>query len=89
MQALSKLIEENANQTSRETSLDTKHLVEDITRTIGEQSLASNEIAQQVESIAEMSHDNSRIIEQTASTTDELARLADELSHSVDRFRLA
>ena len=60
----------------------------DITRTIGEQSLASNEIAQQVDMIAGMSEGNSKIIGQTASTTDELSTLAGKLSQSVDRFRL-
>ena len=71
-----------------EATLSTTRLVDDISRTIGEQSLASHEIAQQVENIANMSRDNSQVIEQTAQTTDELARLADELGHSVDRFRL-
>ncbi|WP_407072087.1 methyl-accepting chemotaxis protein [Pseudomonas viridiflava] len=69
-------------------TLSTTHLVNDITRTIGEQSLASNEIAHQVEMIASMSEDNSRVIGQTATTTDELSALAVQLSRSVDRFRL-
>ncbi len=57
-------------------------------RCIGEQSLASNEIAHQVEMIAGMSEGNSKVIGQTASTTDELSSLAGQLSQSVDRFRL-
>jgi len=69
-------------------TLNTTQLVNDISRTIGEQSLASNEIAHQVEMIAGMSEDNSRVIGQTATTTDELATLAGKLSQSVDRFRL-
>ncbi len=69
-------------------TLKTTQLVNDITRTIGEQSLASNEIAHQVEMIASMSEDNSRVIGQTATTTDELSALAGKLSQSVDRFRL-
>ena len=69
-------------------TLKTTQLVNDITRTIGEQSLASNEIAHQVEMIANMSEDNSRVIGQTAATTDELSALAGKLSQSVDRFRL-
>lgn len=69
-------------------TLSTTALVNDITRTIGEQSLASNEIAHQVEMIAGMSEGNSRVIDQTASTTDELSGLADQLTQSVDRFRL-
>ena len=63
-------------------------LVNDISRTISEQSLASNEIAHQVERIAGMSESNSRVIGETASTTDELSSLAGKLSQSVDRFRL-
>ena len=69
-------------------TLSTTELVNDISRTIGEQSLASNEIAHQVEMIAGMSESNSRVIATTASTTDELSSLAGELSQSVDRFRL-
>jgi methyl-accepting chemotaxis protein len=71
-----------------EATLNTTQLVNDITRTIGEQSLASNEIAHQVEMIAGMSEDNSKVIGQTAATTDELSTLAGKLSKSVDRFRL-
>jgi methyl-accepting chemotaxis protein len=69
-------------------TLNTTHLVNDITRTIGEQGLASNEIARQVEMIASMSEGNSRIIDKTATTTDQLTALAGQLSQSVDRFRL-
>ncbi|CAM3237492.1 methyl-accepting chemotaxis protein [Pseudomonas floridensis] len=69
-------------------TLSTTQLVNDITRTIGEQSLASNEIAHQVEMIASMSEGNSRVIGETATTTDELSALAGQLSQSVDRFRL-
>ena len=38
--------------------------------------------------IAGMSEGNSKVIGQTASTTDELSTLAGKLSQSVDRFRL-
>jgi methyl-accepting chemotaxis protein len=41
-----------------------------------------------VEMIAGMSEGNSRVIGQTATTTDELATLAGKLSQSVDRFQL-
>jgi methyl-accepting chemotaxis protein len=71
-----------------EATLSTTQLVNDITRTIGEQSQASNEIAHQVEMIAGMSEGNSRVIGQTANTTDELSNLAAQLAQSVDRFRL-
>ncbi|WP_431768312.1 methyl-accepting chemotaxis protein [Pseudomonas koreensis] len=69
-------------------TLNTTQLVNDITRTIGEQSQASNEIAHQVEMIAGMSEGNSRVIGETATTTDELSSLAGRLAQSVDRFRL-
>jgi len=69
-------------------TLNTTQLVHDITRTIGEQSLASNEIAHQVEMIAGMSEGNTRVIGQTAGTTDELSALAGQLAQSVGRFRL-
>ncbi|WP_374005029.1 methyl-accepting chemotaxis protein [Pseudomonas cichorii] len=71
-----------------EATLSTTQLVNDISRTISEQSLASNEIAHQVEMIANMSEGNSRVIGQTAGTTDDLSALAGQLSQSVDRFRL-
>ncbi|WP_371919976.1 methyl-accepting chemotaxis protein [Pseudomonas sp. GV071] len=71
-----------------EATLSTTQLVNDISRTIGEQSLASNEIAHQVETIATMSVSNSTVIGKTADTTDELSNLAGQLSLSVDRFRL-
>jgi methyl-accepting chemotaxis protein len=71
-----------------EATLNTTQLVNDISRTIGEQSLASNEIAHQVEMIAGMSEGNSKIIGQTVVTTDELSILAGQLSQSVDRFQL-
>ncbi len=38
--------------------------------------------------IASMSEGNSRVIGQTASTTDELSIMAGQLSQSVDRFQL-
>jgi len=69
-------------------TLNTTELVNDISRTISEQSLASNEIAHQVEMIAGMSERNSQVIGKTASTTDELSALAGKLSQSVDRFQL-
>jgi methyl-accepting chemotaxis protein len=69
-------------------TLNTTELVKDITRTIGEQSLASNEIAHQIEQIANMSQSNTQTVSETAEATDELSRLASALTHSVERFRL-
>lgn len=79
---------ERAIQEILQATLNTTELVNDISRTISEQSLASNEIAHQVEMIASMSQSNSRVIEVTASTTDELSHLAEKLSKSVGRFQL-
>jgi methyl-accepting chemotaxis protein len=81
-------IVERAIREILDATLSTTQLVNDITRTIGEQSQASNEIAHQVEMIAGMSEGNSRVIGQTATTTDELSSLAGQLAQSVDRFRL-
>ncbi|MET1078820.1 MAG: methyl-accepting chemotaxis protein [Pseudomonas sp.] len=71
-----------------EATLNTTQLVNETTRTIGQQRQASDAIAQQVEAIAGMSQDNSEVLAQTAATTDELSQLAAKLSQSVDRFRL-
>jgi methyl-accepting chemotaxis protein len=79
---------ERAIREISQATLNTSHLVNDITRTIGEQSQASNEIAQQIESIANMSQANAENMGATVSTTDELAQLASQLSDSVARFRL-
>lgn len=69
-----------------EATLLTHKQVDEITRTLREQSVASNEIANHVEMIANMSRDNSEVIGHTAATTDELHKLANKLSQSVDRF---
>lgn len=66
----------------------TDKLANDITRTIGEQRLTIDEIAYQVEMIAGTTEGNSKVIGQTAATSDELSTLAGKLSQSVDRFRL-
>jgi methyl-accepting chemotaxis protein len=79
---------ERAMREILEATLNSTQLVNEITRAIGEQSLASNEIAHQVEMIAGMSEGNSKVIGQTAATTGELSALAGKLSQSVDRFRL-
>ena len=71
-----------------EATLTTHQQVDDITHTLREQSMASNEIARQVETIASMSQDNTKIVGQTTATTDELHNLANKLSQSVNRFRV-
>jgi methyl-accepting chemotaxis protein len=79
---------ERAIREISQATLSTSHLVNDISRTIGEQSLASNEIAQQVENIARMSQTNTHNMNQTSSSTDNLVQLATQLADSVARFRL-
>ena len=62
--------------------------VSDISNALREQSLASNEIARNVERIAEMSEANSAAVQGTAQTARELERLAGELQEEVRRFRV-
>ncbi len=62
--------------------------VSDISNALREQSLASNEIARNIERIAEMSEANSAAVQGTAQTARELERLAGELQEEVRRFRV-
>lgn len=62
--------------------------VNDISMAIREQSVASNEIAKNVETIAQMSEENSTATQQTASTAKHLEALAIELKEAVGRFRV-
>ena len=62
--------------------------VNDISMAIREQSIASNEIAKNVETIAQMSEENSTATQQTASTAKHLEALAIELKEAVGRFRV-
>ena len=62
--------------------------VTDISEALREQSAASNKIAQNIESIAELSERNTLAVTNTAQTANELERLARELQSEVERFRV-
>ncbi|WP_341645162.1 methyl-accepting chemotaxis protein [Thauera sp. SDU_THAU2] len=62
--------------------------VREITVALNEQSLASNEIAQNVERIAAMAGDNSVAAHQTTSTAEVLENLAATLRQQVGRFQV-
>lgn len=62
--------------------------VREISLALTEQSMASNEIAQNVERIATMAGDNSVAMHQTTATADMLESLAGNLRQQVGRFRV-
>jgi methyl-accepting chemotaxis protein len=62
--------------------------VSDISSALREQSVASNDIARNVERIAQMSEQNTAAVRGTAATARELERLATELQDEVRRFRV-
>ncbi len=64
------------------------HGVNDIAASVGEQSLASNEIARNVEHIAQMSEENHAAVESNTHGIERLEQLAKELQAAVSRFRV-
>ena len=62
--------------------------VSDISTALEEQSKASNEIAAHIEKVAHLTGENSRAAEQTASAAGQLAQLADDMSATVNRFKI-
>jgi methyl-accepting chemotaxis protein len=56
--------------------------------TIREQSTAANDIARNVERIAQMAEENHAAIANSAQATQELEKLAATLEHTVARFRV-
>jgi len=63
------------------------HGVSDISASVGEQSLASTEIARNVEKIAQMSEENHAAVESNAQDILRLEQLAKELQSAVSRFK--
>ena len=63
------------------------HVVSDISNAIREQSLASSDIAHNVERVAQMSDENHAAAEETASTARNLEDLAAELESTVAMFK--
>jgi len=64
------------------------HGVSDIAASVGEQSLASTEIARNVEKIAQMSEENHAAVESNSQDIVRLEQLARELQGAVSRFRV-
>jgi methyl-accepting chemotaxis protein len=64
-------------------------VVGDISHSLKEQSTASNEIARNVETIAQMSEENSAAVTQTAAAAHHLGDMAISLQNLVGRFRIA
>lgn len=65
-----------------------RHDVADISSSLRQQSSTSNEIARNVERIAQMAEVNSASVHSTADTARELERLANELQSEVRRFQV-
>jgi methyl-accepting chemotaxis protein len=63
-------------------------MVSDITSAIREQGVASTDIAQQVEKIAQMTEENSAAAQSTSNTSEELVKLAQEMHQIVARYRV-
>ncbi|MBM3114409.1 methyl-accepting chemotaxis protein [Jeongeupia naejangsanensis] len=66
----------------------TVQMVNDISAALREQSLASANIAQQVERIAQMTEENSAIAEQTNSSAKQLGELASNMQRETAQYRI-
>ena len=64
------------------------HAVDDIALALNEQSVASQEIAKNVERIAHMAEENSATVSQTAASARQMGELAVQLRQAVSRFKL-
>lgn len=62
--------------------------VEDISRSIEEQSIAGRDIATNVEKVAQMSEENSASVKEISSTVEKLEQLSQSLEESVKHFRI-
>jgi methyl-accepting chemotaxis protein len=70
-----------------ESVLKSSHGVNDIAASVGEQSIASTEIARNVEKIAQMSEENHAAVESNTQEIVRLEQLAKELQSAVGRFK--
>jgi methyl-accepting chemotaxis protein len=64
------------------------NVVNEISSALVEQSSASNDIANHVERVAQMSEENSAAASETASATLNLKQLADAMREGVERFKI-
>jgi methyl-accepting chemotaxis protein len=62
--------------------------VSDISTALAEQSKASNDIAAHIEKVAQMTEENSASAEQSAGAASDLAKLADDMRTTVNRFKV-
>ncbi|GAB7128311.1 methyl-accepting chemotaxis protein [Silvimonas sp. JCM 19000] len=97
MQAVVNQMEDGVNQARgagaaivdiRHGATDMADRVDDISTAISEQSAASNNIAQLVERIAQMSEENSASARTTAGSAQQLHMLAGEMQREVERYRV-
>jgi methyl-accepting chemotaxis protein len=64
-------------------------MVGEIIHSIREQSHASNNIAQQVENVAQMTEENSAVAKNSAGAANELDQLATEMLNNIKQFKIA
>ncbi|WP_442793191.1 methyl-accepting chemotaxis protein [Pseudomonas sp. S75] len=74
--------------TIRQSSADVVGVVDQISLALREQTAASQDVARNVERIAQMSQQNSQAVEQTSATAGALQRLAQDLERQVNVFVL-
>jgi methyl-accepting chemotaxis protein len=72
---------------SRETH-HTLEMIREISAATKEQSVASNEIARNVETIAQMTDENSSVIVQLSDAATHLEQMSSNLQNMANRFRL-
>jgi methyl-accepting chemotaxis protein len=70
-----------------ESVTNSSHGVSDIAASVNEQSIASNEIARNVEKIAQMSEENHAAVHSNSQDIERLEKLANELQTAVGRFK--
>jgi methyl-accepting chemotaxis protein len=63
--------------------------ITEVANAIREQGVASNDIAQRVESIAQMTEENNAAVQETATSSSSLGQLATKLQMMVGQFRIA
>ncbi len=77
----------NIVEQAHDAVIDARQRIEEITRSMKEQSLASNQISRNVERLADLAAGTEHAIEHSDRTVQEMGQLADLLHGSVSRFR--
>jgi methyl-accepting chemotaxis protein len=80
---------ENVLSHSRESVARSRHGVSEITDSVSEQKIASNEIAQSMERIANMVEENNAAAQSISASTNDLRSLSQNLAMIVSGFRIA